>query len=160
MHAYRDSYCRQAMNRARAGLFAAVLLCVVIAGCGQRGELREWQPEDHGQPSATQVDRSRVPDRSATRETSPEERRARAAQTLWRVTCASCHGHIGRGDGPGRVAGMNMPDMTTAAGQEGVTDEAMVQVIGEGRGMMPAFAERLVPNAVAQLVRHIRTLGR
>ena len=105
---------------------------------------------------AGQVDRSRVPDRSATRDTSPEERQARAAETLWRVTCASCHGHQGRGDGPGRMPGVSMPDMTTTAWQTSQTDEAIALVIRQGRGTMPAFGERLAPAAIAQLVGHIR----
>jgi mono/diheme cytochrome c family protein len=142
----------------RLVLCAATLLSLSVGACGQPEGLREWRPEDHGQPAANQVDRSRVPDRSATRDTSPEERRARAAQTLWRVTCASCHGHQGRGDGPSRMPGATLPDMTSAAWQSGITDEAILQVVREGRGSMPAFGERLAPNALTQLVGHIRAL--
>jgi len=141
-------------------LFMALLVSVSFGACGPPEDLREWRPEDHGQPRSNELDRSRVPDRSATQATSPEERRARAARTLWRVTCASCHGHQGQGDGPSRMpGGVTMPDMSSAEWQAGITDEAMMQVIREGRGMMPGFAERLAPNAMTQLVVHIRTLG-
>jgi hypothetical protein len=51
-----------------------------------------------------------------------------------------------------------MPDMTTASWQDGVTDEAMVAVITQGRGVMPAFEARIGAEAIRQLVAHIRTM--
>jgi len=143
-------------------LALALVLPLTLAlsvGCQRpTGEAREWTPEDHGHPAANQIDRSRVPDRSASRDTSPEERRAMAARTLWRVHCSTCHGHGGAGDGTARMPGVQMPDMTTASWQDGVTDEAMVAVITQGRGVMPAFEARIGAEAIRQLVAHIRTM--
>ena len=149
--------CRN-VSSLRVGLCLSALLLASV-GCDRRtGELREWTPDDHGHPAPSQIDRSRVPDRSASRETSPEERRAMASRTLWRVHCSTCHGHGGRGDGMTRMPGVELPDMTTAAWQDATTDESMIAVITQGRGVMPAFGERIGPEAITQLVAHIRTL--
>jgi len=54
------------------------------------------------------------------------------------------------------MPGVSMPDMTTTAWQTSQTEEAIAQVIREGRGTMPAFGERLAPAAISQLVGHVR----
>jgi mono/diheme cytochrome c family protein len=135
-------------------------LALAIAGVGCSGEPpieREWTAADHGQPP--EADPARVPQEpeDAPAET-PEERRARAAGALWNVTCASCHGREGRGDGAGRPPGAQLPDFTDAAWQASRTDEQLADVITNGRNLMPGFAKQINPEGVQVLVEHVRTL--
>lgn len=134
-------------------LFAFGWLALLTAGgCGSEpAPKREWTPADHGQP--------RDPDESmiATDRVVPgEDPEARAARALWNATCASCHGRDGRGQGEGRPPGATIADFTTPEFQNGRKDEALAQVISEGRGMMPPFGKQINPQGIGAMVRHIR----
>ena len=129
-------------------------LGVLLLACDSRvTPQREWTPADHGQP--TQVDPSRVPQAAAPEEGGVE----RAAAALWNVSCASCHGRDGRGQGPARPPGAPIPDFTSAELQKQRTDEQLLQVIREGRGMMPGFSKQVNPQGMSALVGHIRTFA-
>jgi mono/diheme cytochrome c family protein len=135
-------------------------IVLVMSGCQARENVREWRASDHGQPEATQIDPSRLPagDESEAEETDPRERGARAAASLWRVVCAGCHGPGGQGGGPNLPPNAQARDLTDAAWQQGTTDEAIAQVIVQGRGMMPAFGNQLGEAGVRALVAHVRSL--
>ena len=139
--------------------FNSCMMCaalgVLLLACDSRvTPQREWRPEDHGQPA--QVDPSRVPQA----ESAPEEGGVeRAATALWNVSCASCHGRDGRGQGPGRPPGAPMPDFTSAELQKQRTDAQLLQVIRDGRGMMPAFGKQVNEQGLGALVNHIRTFA-
>ena len=130
-------------------------LGVLLLACDSRvAPQREWRPEDHGQP--LQVDPSRVPQGEPAKEEGGVER---AATALWNVSCASCHGRDGRGQGPGRPPGAQIPDFTSADLQKQRTDDQLLQVIRDGRGMMPGFGKQVNEQGMAALVSLIRTFG-
>jgi mono/diheme cytochrome c family protein len=63
-----------------------------------------------------------------------------AGGKLWARSCQSCHGEAGRGDGP--AARVLVGGVPTLEGRVRTEDfDALVKVIQEGRGRMPAFAE-------------------
>ncbi len=53
---------------------------------------------------------------------------------------------------------MQMPDFRSAEWQEAATDEGIAAVIERGRGMMPAFGDRVPEQGIRALVTHVRTL--
>ncbi len=136
--------------------FLISLLAALIAAlpaCGDRRELREWQPTDHQPPPAVAPEGQG----SAADEGDPD---ARAAATLWGMRCASCHGALGRGDGAGRPPGAALPDMTTPAYRTARSDSELHAIIKQGKGMMPAFGDQLNDRGIAVLVQHVRGLSR
>lgn len=120
--------------------------------------MRVWRPDDHGHPPSREIDPSRVPARPD--DDGGGDPTARAAAALWRVSCASCHGQAGEGGGPGLPPNARVPDMTTPEWQASRTDEQIAEVIRQGRGMMPGFADRVNPRGIEALVSHIRVAGR
>lgn len=78
-----------------------------------------------------------------------------AARAIWLTQCASCHGETGRGDGPMGV--MFRPADLSSQGVQSKPDAELSRVIAAGRGRMPAFGERLNPEAIQLLVGLIRT---
>jgi mono/diheme cytochrome c family protein len=134
----------------------AAIFGAALAACGSPPAEREWTPEDHGQPSrgAMQSDAREAPDEG--RENADPT--ARAAEALWNVTCAGCHGRQGRGDGAARPPGAAMPDLASPAWQDARSDEAIAVAIRDGRGMMPGFASQMHAEAIRVLVAHVRSL--
>lgn len=119
--------------------------------------MREWTPADHQPPEGETGDRSGAPDET---DADPAAVEARAAMALFGSMCASCHGAMGGGDGPGRPPVAQVPDFRDASWQAERTDEQLATSIREGRGgFMPAFEARLSPEGIAALVRHVRRLG-
>ena len=135
------------------------LVCVVAcASCGEGPvPTQEWTPADHTQPANHQRDPQRVPRQTQVREETSANPIARAAAALWQVSCAACHGRTGVGDGP--QAPGELADFTDPAWQSATSDEAIAQVIMEGRGMMPAF-EQIAPQGITALTAHIRAMNR
>lgn len=135
-------------------LFTVVAGALLLVGCDDGRELREWTPEDHGQPEQAQTDPSRIPGNQPTG--TPAER---AAAALWIMQCARCHGRGGRGDGPERPPGVEMADFTSAEFQQTRSDGEIAAVIVRGQGEMPDFGEDLPAQAITALVGHIRRFG-
>ena len=135
-------------------LLIGLIGCAVgacLSGCERRvAPTREWQASDHGQPA--QGDPARTPTPAAPEEGGPE----RAADALWGVSCASCHGRDGRGQGPQRPPGAQLPDFTSAEYQASRTDAQLREVIANGKGLMPAFAKQLNEQALDALVGRVR----
>ncbi len=139
--------------------FATSLALALTLGCGSDAsrDLREWTPSDHQPPEGETGERGGAPDEV---DVDPAVAEARAATSLFGAMCGECHGPEGRGDGPGRPPVAQVPDFTTAAWQASRTDEQLATSIAEGRGgFMPAFGDRLSPEGVQALVRHVRRLG-
>ena len=137
-------------------LFVSALVCGVLFGCEQRvTPTREWQPTDHGQP--TQAD----PDRTPPSATAPEEGGTeRAADALYNVSCAGCHGRDGKGQGPQRPPGAPLPDFTNPQFQAQRTDVQLLQVLREGRGLMPPFGKQLNDQGLEALIAKVRRFGK
>lgn len=133
----------------------ALLSGGVLVGCESSAERRTWQASDHIHPPSSEVDPARVPQAPEAQGTPTE----RAAMALWRTQCASCHGAAGQGGGPGLPPGAQVPNFAQAAFQEARTDEALAEVIVNGRGMMPKFGDKLSEDGVSALVTLIRAMG-
>jgi len=133
-----------------------VALLLQASGCQDPvTPLREWTPADHGH--SPEADPSRM---AAAAPSAPEQGgAARAAQALWNVSCAGCHGRTGRGDGPTPPPGAQVPDLTRVELQAARTDAQLAEVIRSGRSLMPAFGTKLGPEAIDALVAHVRGLG-
>jgi cytochrome c oxidase cbb3-type subunit 3 len=139
------------VNRAIITMYAAV----VLLACDSRpAPQREWRPEDHGQPA--EIDPARVPQTPAPNEEGGVER---AAAALWNVSCASCHGRDGRGQGPGRPPAAQIPDFTSGEFQKQRTDAELAAVIQNGRGMMPGFGKQLNEQGLSALVKQVRSFA-
>ncbi|HKU43321.1 MAG TPA: cytochrome c [Polyangiales bacterium] len=143
---------RPPIPSALCAAFAALLLA-----CTSRPEpTREWRPEDHGQPA--DIDPARVP--AAAGQAEPEAGGvSRAAAALWNVSCASCHGRDGKGQGPGRPPGAQLPDFTSAEYQKQRSDQDLLSVIKDGKGMMPGFGKQLNEQGLSALLSHVRSFG-
>ena len=135
----------------------ALVASILVAGCGEEREIREWTPEDHVHPA--RVDPNRVPQGSSDVNEPQGSNEERAAAALWLVSCATCHGREGRGDGPARPPNVEMKDLTDPTWHAETTDEQIAQVILEGRGEMQGFGDRINPRGIAALVGHIRRMN-
>jgi mono/diheme cytochrome c family protein len=132
-------------------VMSVVLWC---AACDRRVEpQREWRPEDHGQPA--QVDPARAP-----APVEPEQGGIdRAAEALYTVSCAGCHGRDGHGQGSQRPPGAQMPDFTSRDFQAQRKDADLAASIRNGKGMMPAFAKEVNDQGIDALVAKVRRFG-
>lgn len=134
-----------------------VALCLsfpLLSACSSRvTPTREWQPSDHGQP--VDPDPGRTPAAAEPEEGGPE----RAADALFSVSCANCHGRDGRGRGEQRPPGAQMPDFTDQGFQAQRTDDQLSAAIRDGRGLMPAFGKQLNDQGLAALLGRIRRFG-
>lgn len=141
--------------RALTGLMLSAAVCAALSACERRvTPTRDWQPSDHGQPA--QPD----PDRTPPTATAPEEGGSeRAADALFNVSCAGCHGRDGKGQGPQRPPGVTPPDMTTPEFQAQRTDAQLAQVIREGRGLMPPFGKQVNDQGIEALVAKVRRMA-
>jgi mono/diheme cytochrome c family protein len=80
-----------------------------------------------------------------------------AAEQLFQVHCAMCHGPDGKGDTViGKSAGI--PDLHAAAVQQ-QSDEALAEFIANGKGVMPPFKNSLSSEQIHALVGHVRALA-
>jgi mono/diheme cytochrome c family protein len=112
-------------------------LAVALAACERdAADVREWRPSDHDHtqtPAAAQVDVSDAGTRGSMLHGIDE-----VVLVTWRQNCMTCHGIIGRGDGP--QAPMTRPsNLSDPSWQARVTDDQIAETIRRGRGSMPAF---------------------
>jgi cytochrome c oxidase cbb3-type subunit 3 len=114
-----------------------VVLSFTLAACERDApDLREWRPSDHDHtdnPAPAQVDVSDAGARGGMLHGIDE-----VVLVAWRQNCTTCHGIIGRGDGP--QAAMTRPrNLSDPQWQGRVTDADIAETIRRGRGAMPAF---------------------
>jgi cytochrome c553 len=89
------------------------------------------------------------------------------AQAKWQNLCSTCHGALGKGDGPAGMALQPRPrDLTLATWQSSVTDEHIEKVILHGGQsanlsvLMPANPDLAAkPNVIKALRAHVRSLS-
>jgi mono/diheme cytochrome c family protein len=85
------------------------------------------------------------------RESDPE-----VGRTLWKRSCWQCHGELGKGDGPGAAALVGgVPPLPTV---EETEFDALVKVVQEGRGRMPAYAENIDRHDSRRIFIYLREL--
>lgn len=78
-------------------------------------------------------------------------------ETAWRTSCSSCHGATGKGDGP--AAGAVVGGVPSLAGKLPADDAgipAVVDVVQDGRGRMPAFSDTMARGDMRLTVLYIR----
>lgn len=81
-------------------------------------------------------------------------------EEIFRRQCVPCHGSEGEGDGPAANALKPRPSDLTDPDLIGtVTDEAILDVLTNGRGSMPSFGALLEPEELRALVGYIRELS-
>ena len=124
-----------------------MLACLLMAACSSEPtNYRVWTPEDHAHPPDTAIDPNRVPQ--------DERPNFTVGELLWMRNCARCHGGDGEG---GREAAINF---SNPAWQEAIDDAAIARTIAGGKPpTMPAFADLLSPEQIAELVKHVRSFG-
>jgi len=82
-----------------------------------------------------------------------------AVAALYRMSCASCHGATGAGDGPEKPAGVELASFRDASWQAAQTDEGLATAIRAGTSEGHAFGQRLGEAGVTALVQHVRAFS-
>lgn len=130
----------------------ALLLGLLVVACDEgRGPTREWGPGDHDQPQGPTRQVAAASARAPGSAVDPS-----LVELSWQQKCATCHGPMGRGDGP-QGAMVAAPDLTREDFLSRAKDEEIATVIKQGRGRMPPFD--LPPSVVDGLVKRIRARG-
>lgn len=132
------------------------LVIVIAAGCQpEPTDVREWRPSDHDNTELPTGPQVAVGD-AAPRRAAPTPGLDDVTVLTWSRSCATCHGRIGRGDGP--QAQMNhATNLADPTWQGSRSDEEIARVILRGKNAMPAFD---LPEATVRgLVQLIRLFG-
>jgi mono/diheme cytochrome c family protein len=128
---------------------------ILTSACESRApDLREWRASDHDHtqnPGADQVEGG--PDAGSEL---AQHGLNEVVLVAWEQNCVRCHGRFGRGDGP-QGPMVRATDLTNPRWQSTATDDGIVKVIREGRGLMPAFP--LPETTLRSFVQLIRLLG-
>jgi cytochrome c oxidase cbb3-type subunit 3 len=117
-------------------------------------DLREWKASDHDRTDQPAGQAARPPRLSpAPSSSAAANPTLTLVEVTWRNQCASCHGVIGRGDGP-QSPMMHPKNLTLPEWQAQVSDQEIAEVIRNGKNRMPKFD--FPPEVVAGLVARIR----
>lgn len=136
----------------------ALSVALSAAGCN-RSEVRDWSVDDHDGAPAEAAQSPGVHAQPVPVEAPREGEHGPSAVVMsaWKQNCMTCHGIIGRGDGP-QGAALRPPDLTDPAWQRSVDDERIRQTLKSGRGSMPAFGH-LPSETIDGLVELVRMLS-
>lgn len=101
-------------------------------------------------PEATPQQAAAAPQAAAPQQNSEGER-------LFKSACANCHGLDGTG---AMMRGMmpNIGDLTSPELHTRLNDEALLNMIKNGRDKMPPFQTIFNPEQMAEIVRYVRSL--
>jgi mono/diheme cytochrome c family protein len=80
-----------------------------------------------------------------------------ARQTLFKSNCATCHSQNGTPTAVGKS--LNAPDLGSAPVQN-QTKAQLEQTIGNGKGNMPAFKDKLSQAEIDSLVAYVHSLSK
>jgi cytochrome c553 len=111
----------------------------------------QWTALDHDKEPAAQQGQQTAP--TGSNRLSPQQQVVEAA---WMSTCASCHGPIGKGDGPNGLL-VKAPDLTREDWQATVKDEEIGARIRAGKGLMPPNPD-MTETTLRGLIQRIRAL--
>lgn len=130
-----------------------LVLSAWCSACNETpADLREWRPSDHDHTANPNADQVQVTDAGSSE---PGHGLDDVTVVAWQQNCTTCHGTLGRGDGP-QGPMLHAADLSRSDWQAATSDEAIAATIRLGRGKMPAFP---LPEAtIARLVQLIRML--
>ena len=74
---------------------------------------------------------------------------------LWKQSCWQCHGETGAGDGPSAAA---IPGGVAPLKFKGEEIDAMVLVVQDGRGRMPAYSEDIDKHDSRRILQYVRDM--
>jgi len=141
---------------ALAALFAlATFVNALLVGCGGKSQ-------QSGQPEAQSSSGSSGSPSTGTSETSTAGTATAGdlGSRVYSQRCVLCHGPQGKGDGPG-AAGLNPKprNHTDGSYMNGRTDEQLLEVIRNGKGVMPAWGKVLSDEEIHAVLKHVRSLA-
>jgi cytochrome c oxidase cbb3-type subunit 3 len=139
---------------ARFGVYAlGLMLAASSVACNETpADLRLWRPTDHDHTVNPNADQVQVTDAGSAE---PGHGLDDVTVVAWQQNCTTCHGTLGRGDGP-QGPMLHAADLSRPDWQAATTDDAIAATIRQGRGKMPAFP---LPEAtIGRLVQLIRML--
>ena len=133
------------------GLVVTVLAATLAVACDRApsaANLKEWTPADHdqepGRPASNQGAKGSGGGATV------------AVELAWRNQCSTCHGPVGKGDGP-QGPMFKAADLSSPEVQDKLQDADIVAAIKNGKGRMPRFD--LPDDVVAGLVGRVRAFG-
>jgi mono/diheme cytochrome c family protein len=151
--------------RARPMSALATLFVIVavghaaLVGCG--GQNTNQTSEQTNTPETTNP--TTPPDQGTT-STTPADPNAVAASgtgaAIYAQRCALCHGAEGRGDGPAAASLNPKPrNHTDGSYMNAQTNDALLTVIRDGKGAMPAWKSVLSEEEIQAVLQHVRSLA-
>jgi mono/diheme cytochrome c family protein len=138
-----------------APLAAAAAAALALTGCDRApsiANLREWTAADHDRNAKEEADRIAAGQSTARKNDNGQA----LVDATWSQQCASCHGLLGKGDGPSGPM-VHATDLTSEDWQAKVSDTDIATSIRMGKGKMPKF-DSLPDVAVQGLVARVRSL--
>ena len=110
-------------------------------------------------PVVSPPERPTVVPSTPTRPSTEMAAHTRAATTLFRQYCLSCHGADGRG-AEMKTAMPSIPDFTNRTWQAAARDPQLVVSILDGKGtLMPSFRGRVTDEQAGDLAAYVRAFG-
>ena len=137
----------------RWALALSVVTAALVSACNETPpDLREWRPTDHDHTENPNADQVQVTDAGSSE---PGHGLDDVTIVAWQQNCTTCHGPLGRGDGP-QGPMVHAADLSRSDWQASVTDDAIATTIQQGRGRMPGF--KLPDATIQRLVQLVRML--
>lgn len=132
----------------------SISLVALVFGCNSTpADLRQWKASDHDHTVNPNQDQVQVTDAGSEAQNHGLDD---VTIVAWQQNCTTCHGALGRGDGPqGQL--VHAADLSRPDWQASVTDEAIAATIRDGRGRMPSF--NLPDATITRLVALVRMLN-
>jgi mono/diheme cytochrome c family protein len=130
---------RAVTTRAPHGL-ARVVLALAVGSCQKApADVREWSPKDHTNTSNKPAEQTGQVNANPAPTETPPKGLDPVTLAAWGTQCSSCHGKIGKGDGPtGKM--VKAKDLSNPDWQAQITDEQIMASITAGKNAMPSFA--------------------
>ena len=136
-----------------------MLLSLVIA-CGEKPTTPPPAQPAQPAPSATQPTQPAAQP-SSTTPAAGAALTADEAKPIFQKNCVPCHGADGKGN---KAISPKMPDFTDPQWQAKEKEEALVASvtngIGQGKGSMPAWKDKLKPEEIKGVVAYVRTYAK
>jgi mono/diheme cytochrome c family protein len=142
-------------------LFLVVLaVSIFVAACAQPAANTSGENDGKKMAKVTNSAASPATDANANTASAPAKNDVERAAELYTKNCMTCHKDSGKG-GKVTVDGKNLDvdDLTTEK-KKARSDEKLANDISEGAedDGMPAFKNKLKPEEIALVVKHLRTL--